>query len=458
MARPRSEAEYLARFTPPSASATALGRRSMLKGALGAGAALALPGALAACGSSSSASSGSSTSAAGSAAAGGVTGTLKFGSNYSDPVPKAAMASIADAFKKANPGVTVNINTVDHNTFQENINNYLQGKPDDVFTWFAGYRMRFFAAQGLVGDVSDVWGKLTGFSDAFKKASTGDDGKQYFVPIYNYPWALFYRPSLWKEKGYTVPKTLDQLKTLAAQMKKDGLAPIAFADKDGWPAMGTFDILNMRINGYQFHVDLMAGKKAWNGPEVKKVFDVWTGLLPLHQDAALGRTWQEAAQSLQQKKSGMYLLGSFVAQQVDNGKDLDFFAFPEIDPAIGMDAIDAPIDGFMMAKKPSNEGAAKALMAFLGSKDAGEIYVKADPSNVAANSQADITGYTDLQKKSAEIISQSKSIAQFLDRDTRPDFASTVMIPQLQAFIKDPKSVSGILDSIESQKKSIFTS
>ena len=34
--------------------------------------------------------------------------------------------------------------------------------------------------------------------------------------------------------------------------RTDGLTPITFTDKDGWPAMGTFDILNMRINGYQF--------------------------------------------------------------------------------------------------------------------------------------------------------------------------------------------------------------
>ena len=154
----------------------------------------------------------------------------------------------------------------------------------------------------------------------------------------------------------------------------------------------------------------------------------------------------------------MYLLGSFVAQQVDNGKDLDFVAFPEIDPAIGADAIDAPIDGFMMSAKPSNEAAAKGFLSFLGSKEAGAIWGKTDPSNVLANTEADTSTYTDLQKKSAEIIGASKSIAQFLDRDTRPDFASTVMIPQLQAFIKDPKSVSGILDSIESQKKSIFVS
>ena len=112
-----------------------------------------------------------------------------------------------------------------------------------------------------------------------------------------------------------MPTTLDELNTLGAQMKKDGLIPIAFADKDGWPAMGTFDILNLRINGYQFHVDLMAGKEAWTSDKVKKVFDTWAGLLPLHQPDALGRTWQEAAQSLQQKKSGMYLLGLFVGQQ-----------------------------------------------------------------------------------------------------------------------------------------------
>ena len=46
----------------------------------------------------------------------------------------------------------VKVNTVDHNTFQEQINSYLQGKPDDVFTWFAGYRMQFFAQKGLATD------------------------------------------------------------------------------------------------------------------------------------------------------------------------------------------------------------------------------------------------------------------------------------------------------------------
>ncbi|PZF94073.1 ABC transporter substrate-binding protein [Micromonospora deserti] len=441
MSRPRTHAEYLARLVPPSVAA--LPRRSLLAGAAGAGALLGT-GLLAGCGGSDSGGSGGK--------------TVSLGSNQSDPKPKDVIAKVMDGFQTSS-GLQVAINTVDHNTFQENINNYLQGKPDDVFTWFAGYRMRFFAARGLAGDLTDVWGKLSGMSDAFKKASTGDDGKQYFVPSSYYPWAVFYRKSVWQQNGYQVPTTLDELTSLAGEMKKDGLNPIAFADKDGWPAMGTFDILNLRINGYQFHVDLMAGKESWTSDKVKKVFDTWRGLLPLHQPDSLGRTWQEAAQSLQQKKSGMYLLGLFVAQQFgdDEQDDLDFFTFPEIDPAIGAKALDAPIDGYMMARRPKSEENAKKLLEYLGSKAAADITVQNDPSTLVANTQADTSGYTALQRKAAELVGSATEIAQFLDRDTRPDFASTVIIPALQQFIKEPNDIDGLTSSIENQKKSIFT-
>ena len=56
-------------------------------------------------------------------------------------------------------------------------------------------------------------------------------------------------------------------------MKTDGLTPLAFGDKDGWPAMGTFDILNMRVNGYQYHIELMKGAQKWTDPKTAAVFD-----------------------------------------------------------------------------------------------------------------------------------------------------------------------------------------
>src|SRR5207244_4678692 len=204
-----------------------------------------------------------------------VGGTVTFGSNASDPVPKKATAAVLAAFTKKT-GTKVQVNTVDHNTFQQQINTYLQGRPQDVFTWFAGYRMQFFAQKGLLSPIDDVWKTLgPTFSPAMHAASKGLDGHYYFVPIYNYPWAVFYRKSVFKQHGYTVPTTWDQFIALAKKMKTDGLTPIAFTDKDGWPAMGTFDILNMRINGYDFHVRLMAGKESWDSAKVKAVFNQW---------------------------------------------------------------------------------------------------------------------------------------------------------------------------------------
>jgi len=414
----------------------AIGRRTLLQGMLGAG---ALAG-LAACGSGSG--------------SGGDQVTL--GSNWSDDVPKKAIASVMKGFS----GPSVKINTIDHNSFQENINNYLQGGPDDVFGWFAGYRMQFFAEKGLVGDVSDVWKSIGGgFSQAMKDQSTGKDGKQYFVPLYYYPWAVFYRKSVFQQKGYTPPKTFDEFTALCQKMQADGLIPIAFGDSDGWPAMGTFDYLNLRMNGYDFHVQLMAGEKSWSSKEVKGVFDTWKGILPYHQPASLGRTWQEAAQSLLNKQSGMYLLGLFVGQQFPKGADqddLDFFPFPEVDSTVGADVVEAPIDGFMMSARPRNESGAKDLLKYLGSPKAEGTYLKSDPSNVGAHNDVDTSGYSALQKKAQQLVGDAKSISQFLDRDTRPDFASTVMIPSLQNFIKNPNDIDNILKDIEKQKSSIF--
>ncbi|MDQ0600622.1 multiple sugar transport system substrate-binding protein [Streptomyces canus] len=428
-------------FSLPSAS-----RRSVLRGIGGAavlGAGIPL---LSACG-------GSGTSADPK--------TVTVGSNASDAVPKKAFADIYAAYKKQS-GITVDVNTKDHNTFQEQINSYLQGTPDDVFNWFAGYRMQFFAGKGLATPIDDVWKTIEGnFPDAMKALSKGADGKYYFVPLYTYPWALFYRKSVFQEKGYEVPTTWDQLVALCKQMKKDGLVPIAFGDKDAWPALGTFDQINFRTNGYDFHVELMAGKASWTDAKVRKAFDLWAELLPYHQDGAVGRTWQDAAQTLVSKKAGMYLLGTFVGQQFTNEadrEDLDFFAFPEITSEFGQDTVEAPTDGFMLSKAPKNKAAAVKLLQYLGTPAAEQIYLKSDPNVVAAASNADTSSYSALQKKAYEMISGAKHLTQFMDRDSRPDFTSTVMQPALQKFIRDPKGIDSLLSSIERQKKTIFAS
>ena len=416
-----------------------VGRRVVLAGAMSA-AAISL---LAACtpGSGATNSSGAR--------------TLSFGSAASDDVPKRAYAAAVAAFEKSS-GAKVSTNTVSHNDFQNNINTYLQGSPDDSFTWFAGYRMRYYADKGLVAPIDDVWETIGGdFSEGLAKASTADDGSKYFVPNYNYPWGFFFRKSVWAEKGYTVPETFDQLIALSKQMKSDGLTPIAFADKDGWPAMGTFDYINMRTNGYQFHMDLTAHKESWDQKKVKDVFDNWKQLLPYQSPNALGLTWQEGAQLLGTGKAGMYLLGSFVTQQFTDQAvldDIDFFPFPEI-AVEGRDAVEAPIDGLMLSKKGGTNPAARDFLAFMGTPAGQEAYFSVDKSNLMTVKGADTSGYTEFNQKLADVIANAKSISQFFDRDALPAMANNVMIPALQGFLQD-----GSIDTanLEAQAKALY--
>lgn len=437
---------------PGSFAATqGITRRNLL---LAAGLGLGATSFLAACGGGDSSPSASTSGGEAPKA-----GPVKFGINEAKGSGPAytRLQAIADAYAKKT-GAQVSVNAVDHNTFQESINTYLQGTPDDVFTWFAGYRMAQFAESGLISDLSSVW-PIDGMSDAFKKASTAADGKQYFVPVSYYPWAVFYRKSVFQKNGWTEPKTLDELNALMKDMQGKKITPFAFAAKDAWAPMGTFDILNMRLNGYDFHMALTKGEKKWDSPEVKKVFETWKTLLPYHQENALGRTWQEAATSMSKGECGMYLLGTFVVDGVPaaDAADLDFFTFPALDATIGSDALDAPIDGFCVAAGGANQDSAKAFAKWLGTAEAADAGNNAaEAPFIAANSGASTAKYGALQKKSAEVVQNAKSIAQFLDRDTNADLANTVITASIQEFLKTPDKIDAITASIQKQAESIL--
>jgi multiple sugar transport system substrate-binding protein len=421
------------------------GRRSLLKGALAAAGVAALP-TLAACSSSKS-------------GGGAASSVVSFGSNAAVPEPKGAYQTLFAAAKQAT-GLTIDVNWVDHNTFQQNITTYLQGNPQDVFNWFAGERMQYFAGQGQVSNVNDVWAKIGGsYTDAMKAQSKGTDGNYYFVPFDYYPWAVFYSKSLWASKGYTAPTTWDEYIALAKKMKTDGLIPIAFTDKDGWPAMGTFDYLNMRMNGYDFHINLMRTGQGWNTSQVSAVFDQWKQLIPYYSPGFLGLTWQEGANQILNKQAGMMVLGLDQIGTIftgSNADDLGFFAFPEINPTYGQDSVEAPIDGFMVAKSPKNSAGATKLLEYLGTAAAQQVWLGSNPADIATASGVDTGKYTKPQTAAISLIGRAKHLSQFMDRDTLPSFADPVMLPAIQKFLNSPNDVGSILSNVDAQAKTIW--
>lgn len=445
--------------SPSKVGIPLFGRRQFIAGsaaALGAG------GFLAACGgdddgggtATTAPAPGTTSGDSGGEGTDGDVGLVTVGGSFTGDVPSRAIEAAL-----ASTGLEHRLNNVDRNSWVDNFNTYLQ-QPDDVIGWYAGYRMRAFARRGVISEINDVWADLDGFGDGFRNASTGLDGNQYFVPFTFYPWAIFYRRSLFEERGYEIPVTWDDFLALCEQCQSDGIIPIAAANEGGWPQMGWFDMINMRTNGYDFHISLMGGNESWEDDRVKQVFANWDTALPHYQPNFAARTWQEAASTLGDKDAAMYLLGSFMTSNFDPEADpgaqeiiddIDFFNFPEIDPAHGQGAIEAPIDGWLLAQNPTNDVGAREMLRRLGSGSAQEAFLGVDSSVIAANEQADQSGYTALQAKSVEFVGNATNIAQFLDRDTDPDFAASVVGPALQDYLSGG-DIDAILASVEAQK------
>jgi len=417
---------------------------------------------IAACGGTSTSGNSSSITATG--------GKVSLGSYNSDPNSLAGVQAIAAAFTAANGGTKVNVNTVDHGTFQNQITQYLGGTPEDVFTWFSGHRMRFFADKGLATPIDDVWSAVSSnYTAGFAASVKGNDGHVYAVPTDYYPWAVFYRKDVWAAKGYSVPTNWDDFKALCAKMKSDGLIPIAFADKDGWPAQGTFDILNLRLNGYDFHVNLLTGANGqkWTDPKVTAVFKKWSEITQYYSPAFAGLTWEQGADQLLRKQAGMYLLGLFVSDEFKASgsqadvDQLDFFAFPDLGTSYDAEkAIDAPIDVYMVSKKSptlsGDLGQAKAFMEFMAKGSTQVLYWQHAPGSIPTANDADTSQYPALTKKAVQIVSQAQKITQYFDRDSRPDFAGTQgMQSFLLKFLANP---SADTTSLQQQMQSFWDS
>jgi len=413
-----------------------ISRRGVLKaGLVGAAGLTVLPAVLAAC---------SSAAATPTLAPGQLTGKVTLGNNHSDASDLKGVVAINAAFKAAT-GLDPTMNTVDHNTFQDQINNYLGATPDDVFFWFSGFRMRFFADKGLATPIDDLWAKVSAnYTAGFANSVVGNDKKVYGIPVDYYPWCIFYNKSDFAAKGYTVPNTWNDLLTLCDKMKTDGLTPFAFGDKDGWPAMGTFDILNLRLNGYDFHVGLMTGKEKWTDPKVTTVFQTWAKIIPYYTTGFAGLTWQQACDTLVRKTAGMYFLGLFMTGEVDTvdttgaaKKDIDFFPWPFFGNSFDAEkALDAPIDIVMISAKspglPADLDNAKAYCEFWSKGSTQMMMYQANNGFIPTASDADTTKLDVLTQKAVQIVSGAQRITQFLDRDTRPDFAGA---NSMQSFL-----------------------
>jgi multiple sugar transport system substrate-binding protein len=422
-----------------------LSRRGFLAGVGGLG----LAGLLGACATGSDDSSGG----------GSASSTLTLQSSLSDADPKAALTKVVSGFTKDK----VTLNTIAIESFRAQLPTYLNsGNPPDVLTWYAGSVARDYASKGFLLDLSDLWtgsGACASFSPALKALSTAGD-KQIFVPTSYYWWGVFYRKSAFQEWGVQAPTTWDQFIQVCKTIKSKGVAPLTMGTgSTPWVASGWFDYLDIRINGAQFHRDLLAGKHPFDGPEVKAVMDHYKQLIEFIDPKGRSYSWQDAVTPLSSKKAGMYLIGAFITSAVpaDVVDDLDFFRVPIVDPSVPV-AEEAPTDGFFASAKSKNPQGAKDLLSYLASPDAQQQFITlSKSSNLPTSDKVSTTGFSPLVQKGIQMLNDTKEITQFFNRDSSDELQTTADTA-LTKFLDSPGDVSSILTAWQASAKKVLGS
>ncbi len=385
-------------------------------------------------------------------------GTIVFNADTSDPNPKAAFAAAVKKFEAENPGITVKLNIYDHESYKSSIRNWLTSAPPDVALWYSGERMRQFVKPGLLTDVSALW------TDAAKKefgakavSSVTVDGKQYGVPYSYYQWGIYYRADLFEKAGVTTPiKDWAGLLDACGKLKASGVEAIDLGSKDLWPTGGWFDYLNLRLNGYEFHMQLMAGKVSWEDPKVREVFAHWKQLLDkgcfVKNHTSL--SWQESQSLLYQGRAAMMLIGNFITQGFppDVTDKMAFMPFPEIVAGVAR-AEEAPTESIHIPAAAKNKPDAEKFLAFMMRAD-----VQADINRIEHQLPANVSAAVSEDKylqAGAELLNSASATTQFIDRDTSEDLA-TVAMKGFQEFMVKPDRLDQVLATIEKARKRIY--
>ena len=375
---------------------------------------------------------------------------LKYYADY-DPIPLAAMEALIADFEAANPDVDVVLQNFDHEGYKTAIRNFLTADSPDLANWYAGNRMAPFVNAGQFMDVSDVW-EANGLSDslASAKASMTIDGKQWGVPYTYYQWGIYYNRDAYKAAGVEVPTTWAGFVENCAKFQAAGIDCLTTGTSALWPAAGIFDYINMRTNGYEFHMDLTAGKVAWTDDRVKATFAEWAKIVPYTTANHAAIDWQDAAALMVQGKAANYVMGNFAVGTFKEGgmtnDTLGFMVFPEITPGIPR-AEEAPTDTIHITAGATNVEDAKKFLAYVASAEAQTKWNTA-VGQLPTNKNSSVPADDPFLVAGFETLSTAYALAQFFDRDAPAEMAKAGM-EGFQEFMVKPERLPEILDRLE---------
>lgn len=314
------------------------------------------------------------------------------------------------------------------------------------------------APAEVAANVDKFWGKDW-------KAYATVNGKFYGAPsgasIKSLVW---YSPKEFKDGGYQIPKTLDELQQLsdkiAASGKKPWCAGIASGDATGWPVTDWMEDMMLRLSGPETYDKWVKHEIPFNGPEATAALDEAGKYLKndKYVNGGLGNvksiattTFQDAGLKILEGSCSLHRQASFYAANFPKGtkvaEDGDVFAFY----LPGKDTATKPLLGggeFNVAFADRPE--VKAFQIYLSTDTWANVKASVSQGWVSANKGLDATKLSNpVDKLAAQLLQDPNAVFRFDGSDQMPGaVGSNAFWKQATSWITG-QSTKQTVDNIE---------
>jgi len=251
-------------------------------------------------------------------------------------------------------------------------------QPPDVFSYDTG--------PGFGGVLADA-GLLYPMEKAYKQRSWNIyewaeqratyGGTTYGVPDQLQEIVVYYNKELLPGE----PQSVEALRYIARELEGRGIIPLAFGNKERWPAGHLFSIGVSNVLGREGLDDILYGDGSWDTPEVEEAIELFfrdfvesgyypEGVNAITYDDANTRFYSGEAAML---PSGTWLVSEIV--QAVQDFEVGFFPFPSIDGS-GISPPAGVGTGLFVAAEANNPEGAIEFIDYLQRDDTARLIIE----------------------------------------------------------------------------------
>jgi raffinose/stachyose/melibiose transport system substrate-binding protein len=331
--------------------------------------------------------------------------------------------------------------------------------PDLAYTWPAASVLAGYARIGALAPLDSYYEQYgwTGI-DPFYRGRNSYQGHIYGVPMEQDLMGVYYNKDLFEQQGVAIPTTYAEFQAAAEKFKAAGIVPIAFGNRDRWPATNTMSLILGLTAGKATEEAVLFGDTPWTNDAFKlaaQTFRSWAeaGYFP---NGFNGIGYDEANALFLGGRAAMTITGTWVLQDMARGAtgfDLGVFMLPPIAEGVAPGTMWGEGSQWQLSASASQEtkDAAAAYIDCLISPSSRQVWVEKGYLVPIGTTAEELATWNTLPVVK-EFYTQGLATAStnFYDLHTTvPESVTQVLYPELQRLVGGEASPDDFLAAMQ---------